>query len=169
MLIELNHRYKSIESLTIEDVPDFAVLIGRNGAGKTQLLEALRGGAARIPDVGVDEIEMYDTVTFGPPNTSRADRNSYEFAQVTADAYLLSQSGGRSPIETAAAIYDQFAREDAASVHDLREEIRHVPDFTVFAVSNQESPYESALYKQVLAPLDRGQSRQSSGQSREQL
>ena len=166
MQIELNHRYKSIETLTTEDLPDFAVLIGRNGAGKTQLLEALRGGAARIPGVGVDEIEMYDMVTFGPPNTSRADRNSYQFAQVTADAYLLSQSGGRSPIEVAAAIYDQFARVDDASVHDLREGIRHMPDFTVFAVNNRESPYESALYEQVLAPLDRGQGKLSSDQSR---
>ena len=166
MQIKLNHRYKSIETLTTEDLPDFAVLIGRNGAGKTQLLEALRGGAASIPGVGVDQIEMYDMVTFGPPNTSPADRNSYQFARITADAYLLSQSGDRSPIEIAAAIYDQFARENDASVHDLREEIRHMPDFTVFAVNDRESPYKSALYEQVLAPLNRGQGRQSSDQSR---
>ena len=166
MQIELNHRYKSIETLTTEDLPDFAVLIGRNGAGKTQLLEALRGGAASIPGVGVDEIEMYDMVTFGPPNTSQADRNSFQFAQVTADAYLLSQSGDRSSSEIAAAIYDQFARKDYASVQDLREEIRHVPDFTVFAVNDQESPYKAALYEQVLAPLNRGQGRRSSDQSR---
>ena len=166
MQIELNHRYKSIETLTTEDLPDFAVLIGRNGAGKTQLLEALRGGAASIPGVGVDEIEMYDMVTFGPPNTRQADRNSYQFAQITADAYLVSQSGGRSPIEIAATIYDQFARKDDASVHDLTEEIRYMPDFTVFAVNDRESPYKSALYEQVLAPLNRGQGKRSSDQSR---
>ncbi len=33
--IELNHPYRSIEDLESKDLPDFAVLIGRNGAGKT--------------------------------------------------------------------------------------------------------------------------------------
>ena len=166
MKIELNHPFKSIANLTIEELPDFAVLIGRNGAGKTQLLDALKGGTARIPGIGLDEIEMYDMVTFCPPNTSRADRNSYQFAHVTADAYLLSQSGGCPPIEIAAAIYDQFASDDGDFVNNLGEEIRHMPDFTVFAVNNRESPYKSALHEQVLAPLDRGQGRRSSDQSK---
>lgn len=34
-------KYKSIESLTWEDVPPFAVVTGLNGSGKTQLLEVL--------------------------------------------------------------------------------------------------------------------------------
>ena len=41
MRIELRQPYKSIATLETEDLPDFAILIGRNGAGKTQLLEAL--------------------------------------------------------------------------------------------------------------------------------
>ena len=165
MKIELNHRYRSIETLVAEELPDFAVLVGRNGAGKTQLLEALKGGAAAIPGVGLDEIEMYDMGTFSPPNTNRADRNSYQFAQVTADTYLLSQSGGRSLIEVAADIYNRFVSDDSL-VHNLKEEIQHMPDFTVFASNNRESPYQRALYEQVLAPLNRGQGRRSSDQFR---
>ena len=48
MRIELRESYKSIETLTTEDLPDFAILIGRNGAGKTQLLDALKEGRLRL-------------------------------------------------------------------------------------------------------------------------
>ena len=44
MKIELKQRHKSITDLNTEELPDFAILIGRNGAGKTQLLEALNEG-----------------------------------------------------------------------------------------------------------------------------
>ena len=67
MRIELRQPYKSIATLETEDLPDFAVLIGRNGAGKTQLLGALKEGLAAILGIGVDEIESYDMVSFGPP------------------------------------------------------------------------------------------------------
>ena len=49
MKIELKQPYKSITTLTATGLPDFTVLIGRNGAGKTQLLDALREGPAVIP------------------------------------------------------------------------------------------------------------------------
>ena len=155
MRIELKQPYKSIASLTSEEIPDFAILIGRNGAGKTQLLEALKEGRARIPDVDVDDMELYDMVSFCPPKTSRANRNSNQFAQLTADTYLLSQSGGRPTIESAVAIFDQFASNDDDLVHSLTEDVRHMPEFTVFAAKNRESPYKKTLYEKVFAPLNR--------------
>ena len=36
MKIELRQPYKSIQTLETQELPDFAILIGRNGAGKTQ-------------------------------------------------------------------------------------------------------------------------------------
>ena len=74
MRITLKHPYKSIVTLATKELPDFAILIGRNGAGKTQLFEALLKGRAEIPDVSRDEIEMYDMVSFRPPNTGSAGR-----------------------------------------------------------------------------------------------
>ena len=74
MNIELRQQYKSIATLSTEDLPDFAVLISRNGAGKTQLLEALNEGVARIPGISVDEIELYDMVSFQSPNAPVAQR-----------------------------------------------------------------------------------------------
>ena len=162
MKIELNQPYKSIESLVTEELPDFAVLIGRNGAGKSQLLSGLKEGAARIPGVSLDEIELFDMVSFRPPNANQANRHSNQFAQSTSDVYLLSPPGAQSPIETAATIFEQCVDEIRGESEDqvriefernLRDEIRQLPDFTVFAENNRETPYKEALFVQVLAPL----------------
>ncbi len=161
MRIELNTPYKSIGHLTTEDLPDFAVLIGRNGAGKTQLLGALSAGLAKIPGTNADEVELYDMHSFRPPNTSLTNRHANQFANVTADAYLLHQPGVRRPVESAAAIYRRCAGEieqdsGIEARHDfectLRHEVRSLPDFSVFA-AGRESPYKAALYDEILKPL----------------
>ena len=176
MKINLRQPYKSIVTLTTEELPDFAILIGRNGAGKTQLLGALKDGLAAIPGVGVDEIESYDMVSFHPPNTNRADRQVNQFAQATADAYL-SPPSGQPPIETAEAIFNQFVsdieRDSGAQARDdfkrnLRDEVRQLPDFAVFAVDTQESSYKKTLYERVWAPLNRVNSGRQRGRSSSQ-
>ena len=162
MRIELKQSYKSIVTLTTEELPDFAVLIGRNGAGKTQLLDALKEGVATILDIGVDAIEKYNMVDFRPPNTDEANRHANQFAQITADAYLLSPPGGQPPIETAEAIFDELTsdieRDSGAQARDdferrLREEVRRLPDFAVFVPDSPEPSYKKTLYERVLAPL----------------
>ena len=162
MRIELKQPYKSIAALTTEELPDFAILIGRNGAGKTQILQSLKEGQSVIPGIGADNIELYDMGSFQTPNASVAHRQANQFARITADAYLLSPSDGKPFIKTAAAIFDQFAngieRESGVQARDdfernLRDEIREVPDFAVFAAHDRGSPYKEALYKQVLAPI----------------
>ena len=95
----------------------------------------------------------------------RQNRQTIQFAQITADAYLQAPPGGRPPIEIAAAIFDQLAsdieRDSGVQARDdfvrnLRDEVRRLPDFTVFAVDHRESPYKKALYERVLAPLNSG-------------
>ena len=162
MRIDLRSAYKSITALTTGELPDFAVLIGRNGAGKTQLLDALKEGMAVISDIGVDEIELYDMVSFRSPNSGAANRHTNQFAKVAADAYLVGPPNARPPIETATSIFDEFSGdvEHDSSIEEreeftrlLRDEVRRLPDFTVFAAKDQTSPYKKALYKQVMAPL----------------
>ena len=53
MRIDLKQPHKSIASLDTEELPDFAVLIVRNGAGKTQLLDALKEGHAEVSGIRV--------------------------------------------------------------------------------------------------------------------
>ena len=162
MNIELREPYKSIHDLRTEVLPDFAILIGRNGSGKTQLLEALSGGSAVIPGVSVVDTEFFDMSSFRSPNTSGANRQGNYFAKATADAYLLPRPDQQPYREIATAVFDQFGskverttggRSPHAFEHTLRDEVRHLPDFTVFAAGDQESPYHRALYQQVLGPL----------------
>ena len=174
MRIELKQPYKSITILTTEELPDFAVLIGRNGVGKTQLLRVLKEGHAVISNIRVDEIELYDMMSFRSPDSGGANRHANQFARVTSDAYLQGPPRGRMPIETAANIFDRFAgdiernsgiEERNEFVRKLKTEVQSLPDFTVFAVNAQGSPYKKALYEQVLAPLATGANRRQRGGS----
>ena len=162
MKIELARPYKSIKTLSTEELPDFAVLIGRNGAGKTQLLDALKEGAATILDIGVDDIEKYDMADFGSPDAGGAGRHTNQFAQMTADTYLTSQPSHRPPIVIAAAIFNEFisaierdsgtqAREDFEV--KLKYEIQQLKDFSVFGANSSPSSYERKLYEEILVPL----------------
>ena len=164
MKINLRSQYRSIATLTSEDLPDLSVLIGRNGAGKSQLLEALEGGWAVIPGIRTGEIERYDMVSFHTTNAHEGSRHSNHFARVTAEAFL-SPPTGQPPVEVALEIFDQFAsdieRDFGAQARDdfernLKDEVQQVSDFAVFATSDRESPYKRALYEQVMAPLNPG-------------
>ena len=72
--IDLNHQYLSIGTLTCPDLPDFAVLTGRNGSGKTQLLQAIARGDAVVSGFPTNEIELYDMNSFRPPDNKPGNR-----------------------------------------------------------------------------------------------
>lgn len=162
MRIELTSPYKSIATLTTEELPDVAILIGRNGAVKTQILDALKQGMAVIPGIGVNQIDLHDMVSFCPPNANHANRHANQFALNTADAFFGTTSDERPLVETATAIFEQCAseldhdsggqaREDFE--RNLRNEILQLPDFAVFAAQSEGSSYNAMLFEQVLMPL----------------
>lgn len=64
MKIELNRSYLSINELECPTLPDFTVLSGQNGAGKTHLLQALQEGHAVVPGIDENSIELYDLASF---------------------------------------------------------------------------------------------------------
>lgn len=63
--------YKSITSLSAIDLPKFVVLTGRNGSGKTHLLEALKNGNVKSSLVGDNkgEVILYDWNSIIPKDT----------------------------------------------------------------------------------------------------
>ena len=176
MRISLRGPYMSIKSLKTEELPNFAVLIGRNGAGKTQLLASLKDGHAVMDEIGKNDIELYDMVSFRVPNCGSANRNANQFAKVTADKFLLSRPGERPPIEVSKDIFEQCADDiehksgvehrDEFARH-LRGEIRGLSDFSVFPPDGDRvSPYKKALYEDVMARLvSKESNRRSSNQS----
>ena len=57
MRLELKNSYLSIKSMPAVELPDFAVLIGRNGVGKTQLLDAVKNRHISVADIPTQEID----------------------------------------------------------------------------------------------------------------
>ena len=175
MRIELQQAYKSIATLTTEDLPDLAVLIGRNGAGKTQILEALKEGHAVVSGIDLTDIELYDMTSYRVPNVNVGNRGFNQFGKATADAFLLAAPGKRPPIEVAAEVFDQFAGEGegesddenrAQFVSSLLDEIRLLPDFAIFPPARDRaspSPYKEALFQNVMRFFIREQNERRRG------
>ena len=174
--ITLNQEFRSIGTLTCPELPDFAVLTGRNGAGKTQLLEALSNGHATVAGIQAHEIELYDMASFGPPDSTPGNWHSNQFARTTARDYLHGNQQP-SPITVALGIFQHHTAEierqngiDARDkfVGDLRDRIYRTPDFGVFPRDpGPDLDYDRALHKRVMVPLtQRAESRAGSRISR---
>lgn len=179
MKIELKQPHKSIHKIETLELPDFAVLIGRNGAGKTQLLTAIKEGAAEVAGVRQEDIDLFDMMSFQAHNSGVGTRASNEFAQTTTDIFLIGTPDNPSPAKTAEQIFNRFANEIGQTfgtdkreefVANLRATIGQVPDFTLYppSITNSNS-YEQALRDQVLAPLMPRDNNRSRRQRRQPL
>ena len=161
MNISLNHIYKSIASFHAEDLPDFAVFIGRNGVGKTQILQALMEGEATVPETDLSEIEFYDAASFRTSNTGNANGQYDQFALNTSRTYL-SPGEGNPPVNVAKEILDACVEEmedvPGGRTRDdfegeKRRRIQQMPDFGVFGEAHPTDPYDGAIFDQVMRPL----------------
>ena len=168
MQISLARVHRSIKSLAPVELPDFAVLIGRNGVGKTQLLEALAKGAATASDIPASEVEMYDFASFSPGKSAKVAWDAVRFATSTADDYFTRLPNGKSPFEHATEIYAR-TQIPSAERHDfdirLKRLIAQMPDFSQFPTVREPSDlarYTRDIVTSVIQPL-----RQNSGGHRE--
>ena len=65
MEITFKSKYKSIETFNkIENAPDFMVILGKNGSGKTHLLGSIEAGDVCIDDTATDEILYFNYQSF---------------------------------------------------------------------------------------------------------
>ena len=154
MKIELKRSYLSIGELECPTLPDFTVMTGQNGAGKTHLLQALQAGHAVVLGIGKNSIELYDLASF-QPNTGGGGHVSIDLAKSTAQHYLECHEG-RPLIDVAREIYEQFkskhenrqGKEEGDEFdRALRRRIMKVPDFSSFPTSYSKGAdtYENAL------------------------
>ena len=88
MHVRLNQPIPSIKEMDGFDLPDFAVLIGRNGVGKTQLLQAIARGRATVSGLSRSNIEIYDIDTFRPTDGGNGGWGNSSFFHNTVDVYL---------------------------------------------------------------------------------
>ena len=165
LTISLKHQHLSIGTLDCPELPDFAVLTGRNGAGKTQLLHALMERHAVVPGIPQHEIELYDMFSFSPPNSRPGNRHSNQFARKTASDYLVGNQEP-PPVAIAAEIFDHYTAEIETKsgkeerdefVRGLRDRIKRTPDFEVFPTARAKGsiPYDQSLLERVMELLIR--------------
>lgn len=164
MRLDFKNRHLSIKSLPSFELPNFAVLIGRNGVGKTQLLDAVKDGNISVAGIPTQEIEKYDMDSFQTRQAGSASWGDGFFVQHTAEAYF---SGKRSLslVDVARDIFEETLKnfsltegsEDYLTFEaGLRESIRKMLPFGPFPALNTTqalSSYTKKIYSTVIQPL----------------
>lgn len=144
------------------ELPNFAVITGRNGSGKTQLLKAIQRGDVVVSGIPTHEIEFYDMDSFRPSNNASGDWSFNLFARLTARAYTQGDEGP-PPVDVARKIFHDHTtnRERSSSKHSsskfvrlLRQRIEKTKDFGMFPDDHGLTClYDEALHTQVTSPL----------------
>ncbi|PZO44938.1 MAG: AAA family ATPase [Pseudanabaena frigida] len=78
--------YKSIDSLPDIELPDFVVLTGVNGAGKSHLLEAIENGFMQIDNIGVNN-QTRPIQRFNWTNLNPQDQGAFAPYQITQERF----------------------------------------------------------------------------------
>jgi len=163
MKLQLKTPHMSIKALNATELPEFAVLIGRNGVGKTQLFEAIAGGHVAVDGIAKTEIERYDIDSFRPRALDMGSWSGSSFAQRAAEAYFLGRHGV-PPSEVALDIYrgivGQFhLHEDSLERSRFDEHLLHVideiPEFARFAAQRPPAAYQPAVAAYVQQIVER--------------
>ena len=163
MHLAFQRPYLSIRAMDEVYLPSFSVIVGRNGVGKTQFLDAIAQGHVSVSDITQSEIQKYDINSFQPRDPARVGWSNCVFAERTAERYLSARHG-KAPIELAKDVFlrtvETFHISDGTTSHFFEEQLRHqvrqIPDFTSFPkFSGTEAvvSYSDAIRKEVTAPL----------------
>jgi|ERR1043165_1126764 ABC-type branched-subunit amino acid transport system ATPase component len=68
MKLTFVEKYKSIDKLKEVVLPDFTTLVGKNGSGKTQLLEAIALGKIKVDNTHTNNIRYFNLFSFSIAN-----------------------------------------------------------------------------------------------------
>ena len=67
MLLKFNSKHKSIPAFEDTEIDNFTIITGKNGSGKTQLLESIRDGHTQVMGIQLNEIQYFNYSTFQIP------------------------------------------------------------------------------------------------------
>lgn len=162
--IEFRQSYLSIKNFDSVDLPDFTLLIGRNGVGKTQLLDAIKREAISVSGIPSSEIEKYDINSFQPKNSGQGDWGNSIFAGHAAERFFLGKAG-LAPAKIAEKIFEETTENHELYPgtenrrrfeEELRNKIGRMQDFSSFlnAIKNGVlANYSQQIQNAVIKPL----------------
>jgi predicted ATP-binding protein involved in virulence len=125
MKLSVRRSYKSITSLPIIDLPDFVVLTGLNGTGKSHLLEAIENGSVQIDNIalvsGSKPIRRFDWTNLIPQDTGTVTPS-----QIAQEKYELWSE------------ISQYINQSRAQLSDRLRQIDYpdLANFTLLELSN---------------------------------
>ena len=140
MRLVLKHPYLSIKNLKECELPEFSVIVGRNGVGKTQLIDAIKENHIAVSEIPNSAIEKYDLNTFRPSDAGVGHWASATFPESTVSKYFSPSPEG-SLVEISKRVFDEtlerfsFGHDPEAIrtfKNSIRQEIRNLPDFATF-------------------------------------
>ena len=166
MHVTLKTPYRSIKQMDGFDLPDFAVLIGRNGVGKTQLLTGISEGHIVVSGFSRPGIELYNFSSFHAGDSGQASWGHSQFLQSAVERYFTPHLGVPL-VEIAEKIFQEqlnkFGPDDFDERRDfdtrIRKAIRDIPDFKVLGPFQGDSPvtsYLNSIRNQVISKLKSG-------------
>ena len=149
------------------ELPEFAVLIGKNGVGKTRLLSGIQDGSIAVSGLPREDIEFFNFTSFHSGDSGAASWGDSEFHRQVVERYF-TQSADSPLVEVAERIFqetlDRFelsrdVERGREFVEAIRWEIRSLPYFQIlgpFGGDDAVTSYSQAMQQQVFKPLDSG-------------
>ena len=89
-MLQFNSKYKSIDQLNSVTLPNFTIVTGVNGAGKSHLLEAIKEGHLTLNGIPLNEIVHFDYKTFQLDN--EAAFSAHQIEQEKNQAWAIFNS-----------------------------------------------------------------------------
>ncbi len=119
--------YKSITSLAAIDLPAFVVLTGRNGSGKTHLLEALKNGQVKssLTENHNTEILLYDWNSIIPKDTGVFHTHKHLTQQSNWFTQIRTHQDQAFPVIRQQAIAMGVPPEHCTSLYKIKNLSRH--------------------------------------------
>ena len=167
MHLSLNQPFACIKSLNEFELPEFAVLIGKNGVGKTRLLSGIQDGSIAVSGLPREDIEFYNFTSFRSGDSGTGSWEASGFHRQVVERYF-APSAGSPLVEVAERVFQETLDRFELSHDDERRrefveailrKIRSLPDFEIlgtFGSDDAVTSYSQALQQQVLNPLDSG-------------
>ena len=156
--IKFKQPYLSIKDFNEIDLPDFTMLIGRNGVGKTHLLEAIKENCLSVEGISSSEIEIYNLDSFRLKDSQDASWGSSSLVARTVEKYFTSSSD-LAPVKLAKKIFKQhintFDRFDGRRQfeEELRNAIVEMRAFGQLGSNNAQVTYCEEIQSRVINPL----------------
>lgn len=120
-ILTFSSPYKSLYRFETATLPKFVVLTGRNGSGKTHLLEAIREGNIRssLANNSAEEVRFFTATTIVPSDTGRFDPSQEQSQRSQFFQIMEAHRGTSFPALQSFAIQQGIPPEHCSSVRKI--------------------------------------------------